>query len=632
MSKLLHCTLLLSLLILLSPASFAQTEAEIKALEKDLSNRFGLEKLATLNQLTSFYSESNTRKAVRYGRQAAVLSESVFTADNVLTQPEDRMLKLQAHSILGDLYLGQEKYAKAQTQWEKALSEAELLGDSIAQVRLDNQLRDIAGKVKERGILGKTIKPLKLNEKIAGSTANLKLSSVIALAKKSEQLKQYSRAIEQYEKAINLSRNVGDAEQIARLQVKIAALYQLQGKTESAAAYYQMSAKTFDKLQDTTAMKSSQEALEQVVKDVIAMRPVMSFDTMGTDEELMKSMANFERLANESRNRQDVEQYIQYYEKYQNLRLSFLERKKQREIDSIRLLSQSTELMLLAQENELNEVELVQRAEELRRQAQFRNGLIAGVLVLLMLAAVFWWLFTSKRKAHKDLSITYDRLDETRKQLVAAELNVKKLLGQQVSQDIAEALIGEEAVGQHVQKYVCIMFLDIRDFTPFASSRTPAEVIAYQNDVFGFMIEIVTRYHGVINQFMGDGFMATFGAPVSYDSDVRNAYQAAVEIVKEVNERSASAAIPSTRIGIGLHAGEVVAGNVGTDVRKQYSITGTTVITAARIEQLNKQYASQLLISETVADELGDDELKESEVFETKLKGMEHPIKVYKVM
>ena len=118
-------------------------------------------------------------------------------------------------------------------------------------------------------------------------------------------------------------------------------------------------------------------------------------------------------------------------------------------------------MILLAQENELNEIELVQRREELHRQAQFRNGLITGVLLLLILAVVFWWLFTSKRKAHRDLSVTYDKLDETRKQLVAAELNVKKLLGQQVSQDIAEALIVDEVAEQYMPEYVCIMFLDV---------------------------------------------------------------------------------------------------------------------------------------------------------------------------
>ncbi|NER79247.1 MAG: adenylate/guanylate cyclase domain-containing protein, partial [Leptolyngbya sp. SIO1D8] len=70
------------------------------------------------------------------------------------------------------------------------------------------------------------------------------------------------------------------------------------------------------------------------------------------------------------------------------------------------------------------------------------------------------------------------------------------------------------------------MFLDIRGFTPFAETKEPEEIIEYQNQVFGFMIEVINKFHGNINQFLGDGFMATFGAPVSHGNDCENAYQA----------------------------------------------------------------------------------------------------------
>ncbi|MEQ8574908.1 MAG: adenylate/guanylate cyclase domain-containing protein, partial [Fulvivirga sp.] len=215
--------------------------------------------------------------------------------------------------------------------------------------------------------------------------------------------------------------------------------------------------------------------------------------------------------------------------------------------------------------------------------------------------------------------------------LVQAEQKIKKLLGQQVSDDIAEALLAEEGSAEIKSKFVCVMFLDIRDFTPFAEAREPQEIISYQNDVFGFMIEIVAKHHGVINQFMGDGFMATFGAPASYGNDTKNAFLAAREIVAEVNARSEAGTIEKTRIGIGLHAGEVVAGNVGTEIRKQYSITGNTVITAARIEQLNKIYHSQLLISEEVATHLDKHDFAFDEMIETKIKGRKDLIKIYKV-
>ena len=78
------------------------------------------------------------------------------------------------------------------------------------------------------------------------------------------------------------------------------------------------------------------------------------------------------------------------------------------------------------------------------------------------------------------------------------------------------------------------MFLDIRNFTTFAEKRTPEEVVAYLESLFEFMIEIVNRHHGVINKFLGDGFMAVFGAPLSDGSDCLNGVTAAREILARV--------------------------------------------------------------------------------------------------
>ena len=125
--------------------------------------------------------------------------------------------------------------------------------------------------------------------------------------------------------------------------------------------------------------------------------------------------------------------------------------------------------------------------------------------------------------------------------------------------------------------------------------------------------------------------MATFGAPNSHGNDCENAYQAAKEIVRIVNEKSSGGAIPKTRIGIGLHAGYVVAGNVGTDLRKQYSITGNTVITAARIEQLNKEFKSQLLISEDVYNALEQKNGLSDQFIKVNVKGRKSSIKILKI-
>lgn len=208
---------------------------------------------------------------------------------------------------------------------------------------------------------------------------------------------------------------------------------------------------------------------------------------------------------------------------------------------------------------------------------------------------------------------------------------IVNLFGQQVSQQIVDELIATKDENISKRKFVCIMFLDIRGFTPFAENREPEEIIAYQNQVFGFMIESITRNNGVINQFLGDGYMATFGAPVSWGNDCQNAVKAALEIVTTLKEKNENKEFRHTEIGIGLHAGYVVAGNVGTQVRKQYSITGNTVILASRIEQLNKQYNSQLLISEEVFNKVNNLEFESELLGEVAIKGREKPINIYKL-
>jgi adenylate cyclase len=148
------------------------------------------------------------------------------------------------------------------------------------------------------------------------------------------------------------------------------------------------------------------------------------------------------------------------------------------------------------------------------------------------------------------------------------------------------------------------------------------------------MIDTIEKYKGNINQIMGDGFMATFGAPKSYGNDCKNAYQAAREILQEVDKKNETGDIPPTQVGIGLHAGDVVTGNVGTDIRKQYSVTGNTVIIASRVEQLNKKYQSKLIITEEVLRNLDADSasIDEREMMEVKVKGRSKPVKIIKMV
>jgi adenylate cyclase len=216
-------------------------------------------------------------------------------------------------------------------------------------------------------------------------------------------------------------------------------------------------------------------------------------------------------------------------------------------------------------------------------------------------------------------------------QVIDDRNRIEKLFGQQVSPAIVDEILKGKKEIVSRKRNVCIMFLDIRDFTPFSECKSPEEIIKYQNDVFSFMIETINRNNGIINQFMGDGFMATFGAPIASEVYCQDAVNAAVEIVNQVVDHNDRGLIPPTRIGIGLHTGEVVTGNVGTTQRKQYSITGNTVILASRLEQLNKQFKSSILISREVLDRLKLKNFSTKSLGDVQIKGRKEPLHVYQL-
>src|SRR4051794_8166772 len=100
---------------------------------------------------------------------------------------------------------------------------------------------------------------------------------------------------------------------------------------------------------------------------------------------------------------------------------------------------------------------------------------------------------------------------------------------------------------------VCVMFIDIRNFTRHAAGKTPAEIVEYQNAFFEIIINAVTKHHGIINQFLGDGCMVTFGAPVALKNPCRHAVDAVIEIHRKLNIAIENGCISPTSIGIGIH-------------------------------------------------------------------------------
>jgi adenylate cyclase len=174
------------------------------------------------------------------------------------------------------------------------------------------------------------------------------------------------------------------------------------------------------------------------------------------------------------------------------------------------------------------------------------------------------------------------------------------VFGEHVSPAVARQLVAGKAEAKTELRDICVMFLDIRNFTSFAESRSPAEVVDYLNVVFESAIDSVVSRHGIVNKFLGDGFMAIFGAPL-VDDDARGvAVDAALDIVARVDRLVAEGKIPPTRVGIGLHAGMAVVGNIGSAHRKEYTVIGDVVNVASRLETLNKELDSRVLASDEV--------------------------------
>jgi adenylate cyclase len=217
--------------------------------------------------------------------------------------------------------------------------------------------------------------------------------------------------------------------------------------------------------------------------------------------------------------------------------------------------------------------------------------------------------------------------------LAAAEARrrVAAVFGQHVSPAVAERLLAAGGDAGDELRRVCVMFLDVRGFTAFASGRPPAEVMAYLNTLFGAMIETVNRHQGIINKFLGDGFMAVFGAPLADRDACRRAVDAALDIVGQLDAMIAAGRIAPTRIGIGLHAGDVMTGTVGSPLRKEYTVIGDAVNLSSRIEGLTKQLDARVLASEAVWRELAAPPAGAASLGAVAVKGVAEPVVVYRI-
>ena len=207
---------------------------------------------------------------------------------------------------------------------------------------------------------------------------------------------------------------------------------------------------------------------------------------------------------------------------------------------------------------------------------------------------------------------------------------VTNLFGQHVSPEVVERLMVEGAATASEIRRVAVMFVDFRSFTAAARLRPPQEVVERLDGAFAVLVEILDRHGGIVNKFLGDGFLALFGAPFEVPEAAQHAVAAAREMLVAM-ERINEATTWPLRIGIGIHYGEVVAGNIGSPRRKEYTVIGDTVNFAARLETLNKQFKSHLLISAAVRDSLGDAGGDAVSLGEVDIRGYDRPMTVWQL-
>jgi adenylate cyclase len=209
------------------------------------------------------------------------------------------------------------------------------------------------------------------------------------------------------------------------------------------------------------------------------------------------------------------------------------------------------------------------------------------------------------------------------------------LFGQHVSPAVVNQLLTQPVGETSEQRDVCILVLDIRNFTTFSEDGDADEVVAYLNCLWSSTVEAVNDHGGIVNKFLGDGFLAVFGAPLSQENDCRNAIAAARRIVSEVERLAAEGQIPPTRVGIALHAGRAVVGNIGSRDRKEYTVIGDVVNVAFRIEALNKELGSTILLSEPVHTAAGLDGTgldRAEKIAPIPIRGRREPVQLYRLI
>jgi class 3 adenylate cyclase len=202
---------------------------------------------------------------------------------------------------------------------------------------------------------------------------------------------------------------------------------------------------------------------------------------------------------------------------------------------------------------------------------------------------------------------------------------IRDTLGRFVPEKVASSLLAGGGSIPVQQAEATVLFCDIEGFTRLTETLGPVKIVDVLNAFFSAMVDILEQHGGVVTQFQGDAILATFNVPVTDASHARNAIQAAQEMLNCVASNNFDGETLNIRIGI--NTGSVVAGAIGAKGRLNYTVHGDAVNLAARLEALNKEYGSRLLISESSVTQSKGFEF--SRIGEVTVRGQTHPVNLF---
>ncbi len=212
---------------------------------------------------------------------------------------------------------------------------------------------------------------------------------------------------------------------------------------------------------------------------------------------------------------------------------------------------------------------------------------------------------------------------------------IKKLFSRYVSKDVYDQLVADPSLAAlgGARRHMSVLFSDIRGFTTLTESGSPEAVVAQLNELFTRMVGVVLEHRGTVDKFVGDMIMALFGAPLDDPDHAEHAVQTALAMIRaldDINKQWAAQGKPQLGIGIGVNTGDMVAGNIGSESIMSYTVIGDPVNLGARLESLNKDYGTRIIISESTRARLtGQYDLRP--LGEVIVKGKSQPVAIFEV-